>query len=308
MKIFKTLITISLIVFSTATILTAQVTDDIIFLHHSCGDNWLNDGLRSVLESKIYIDEVNDTYYGDVLAPDSGRPPSLGDIPGDNTNMNHWILWFNDYLQGIERFESNNGSNKIIMFKSCFPTSNVWSDGEEPGNPFADDQTLANYRSVYRHPVGPSGTYNQDGRAYRPLEQVFAAHPDILFIPITAPPRHFGPDDETNNQEASRARTFNNWLKNEWLTGYLATHPDNANVAVFDWFDILAYPSTDAVHPNRLRAEYGGNSGDSHPNTMANEYSAGLFSTFLDQAYETWTGELPQPEPPAQPTNFGAVY
>ena len=192
MKTSKTLIIISLIVCSMAAILPAQVTDDIIFLHHSCGDNWLNDGLRAVLESKIYIDEVNDTYYGDVLAPDSGRPPSLGDIPGDNTNMNHWILWFNDYLDGIQQFESSSSRNTIIMFKSCYPTSNVESDGEEPGDPFADDQTLTNYRSVYRHPGGSGGTYNQDGQEYQPLEEVFAAHPDILFVPVTAPPRHFG--------------------------------------------------------------------------------------------------------------------
>ncbi|RJP24608.1 MAG: hypothetical protein C4527_18340 [Candidatus Omnitrophota bacterium] len=131
--------------------------NDLVFLHHSCGENWLNDGLRSVLDAKDYIDEVNDIYYGDVLTPDSGRPASLGDVAGDHTNMNHWILWFNDYLEGIRKFDAASGKNTIIMFKSCYPLSHVDSDGSEPGNPFSEDQTVANYRSVFRHSTDSNG-------------------------------------------------------------------------------------------------------------------------------------------------------
>ncbi|MEW6239137.1 MAG: non-reducing end alpha-L-arabinofuranosidase family hydrolase, partial [Candidatus Omnitrophota bacterium] len=92
----------------------------------------------------------------------------------------------------------------------------------------------------------------------------------------------------TNNAEAARARAFNIWLKTEWLNDYLEAHPGLKNAAVFDWFDILAYPADDPAHPNRLRQEYGGNAGDSHPNSAANAASAKTFSTFIDISQQEW--------------------
>ncbi|MBD3267045.1 hypothetical protein GF373_10290, partial [bacterium] len=279
--------------------------DDSLFIHHSCGENWLNDGLREALQGKTYIDEVNEIYYGDVVANEAGRPASLGEVPGDNTNMNHWILWFNDYLSSIESQGCADGRNHIVMFKSCFPTSNVTGDGTWPGNPFVGDQTITNYQSVYRHAAGSAETYAHNGAVYQPLEQVFAAHPDILFIPVTAPPLHYGPWDDSNNENARRAREFNNWLVDEWLPSYQSAHPDLDNVAVFDWFDILAFPDAHTEHPNRLRMEFGGNEGDSHPNQAANEHSVNVFSPFIDTAHALWTdGEAPEPEALPQPENL----
>jgi hypothetical protein len=51
------------------------------------------------------------------------------------------------------------------------------------------------------------------------------------------------------------------------------------NVAVFDWFDVLAYPDDHSSHPNRLKEEYGGASSNSHPNSTANAYSTQVFAT-----------------------------
>ncbi len=264
-------------------------TDDLIFIHHSCGQNWLNSGLHEALLAKSYIDERNDIYYGTTMAPDAGRPASLGSTPGDHTDMQHWILWFNDYFEGIRTHGAATGFNRIIMFKSCYPNSNVSSTGTEPGDPFSGTKTLANYKAVYRHPAGPGGVYTRNGYTYEPLEDIFAAHPDILFIPVTAPPRHYAPTDATNDAEAHRARLFNNWLKNVWLADYNAAHPGLNNVAVFDWFDVLTYPNDHPTHPNRLREEYGGTSGNSHPNTTANQDSTAIFATnpdnFIDAAW-----------------------
>ena len=55
--------------------------------------------------------------------PDAGRPASLGGVPGDNTNMNHWILWFNDYLGGVEglnRFRAVSGLVAGTYAEACF--------------------------------------------------------------------------------------------------------------------------------------------------------------------------------------------
>jgi hypothetical protein len=265
---------------------SAGQVDDLVFIHHSSGENWLNSGLNDALLAKDYIDERNDITYGTVLPPDPGRPASMGDVPGDNTNMNHWILWFNDYLDQVKHYGSEDGTNRIIMFKSCFPISDVYSEGTEPGDPFSEDQTLANYRAVYRHPDGPGGTYSVDGTVYSPLEDVFARHPEILFIPVTAPPLCYGCTDDAN---AHRARIFNTWLKTEWLSSYRTAHPGLSNVAVFDWFDFLANPDDFPDTPNRLKEAYGGTSDDSHPNETANAASTVVFATgpnnFLDSAW-----------------------
>ncbi len=275
--------------------------DDLVFIHHSCGQNWLDDGLEAALAAKIYIDERNDIYYGTDFAPTTGRPDSLAGVPGDNTNMNHWIRWFNDYFDPIRSHGCADGFNRIVMFKSCYPISDIESAGTAPGDPFSSSQTIANYQAAYRKYGDPGGTYANGGYVYRPLEDVFAAHPDILFIPVTAPPRHYAPSDPTTDAAAHRARVFNDWLAGEWLASYRSAHPGLDNVAVFDWFDFLAYPDDDPSHPNRLRAEYGGTGGDSHPTAAANAASAVAFASgadnFLDAAFAAFASGTPTPAP-----------
>jgi uncharacterized repeat protein (TIGR01451 family) len=269
-----------------------ETEDDIVFIHHSCGSAWLSNSLHVALLAKDYIDERNDITYGTDVSPDVGRPDSLSPTPGDRTNMNHWILWFNDYLDGVKAHGSDTGFNRIIMFKSCYPISDVTGDGTEPGDPFSSAQTLANYKAVYRHPDGPGHTYTHNSDIYRPLEDIFAQNPDILFVPVTAPPLHYAPSDATSDDNAHRARLFNEWLKQDWLAGYDAVHPGLNNVAVFDWFDVLAYPDDYPDHPNRLREEYGGASGNSHPNSTASAYSTQVFATnpdnWLDRAWNAF--------------------
>jgi len=272
----------------------AATDDDLVFIHHSCGQNWLSNSLNSALLAKDYIDERNDIYYGTDMSPDSGRLDSLSPTPGDKTNMDHWIRWFNDYLGRVKAHGCADGTNVIIMFKSCYPASNITADGTG-GDPFSSTKTIANYQAVYRHPSGPGNTYSNGGYTYRPLEDIFVANPDVLFVPVTAPPRHYAPSDATNDAEAHRARVFNNWLKSDWLTSYNTANPGLNNVAVFDWFDVLAYADDHSLHPNRLRSEYGGASGNSHPNSTANSASTALFATntpnFLDQVWEAFVGE-----------------
>lgn len=280
----------------------AATDDDLVFIHHSCGYNWLNHSLHDALLAKDYIDERNDIFYGTTMSSDPGRPASLGGTPGDNTNMNHWILWFNDYLEGVKSHDAATGFNRIIMFKSCYPISNIGGNGTEPGDPFSSSRTLANYRAVYRHPSGPGNTYSHDSYTYKPLEDIFAENPDVLFIPVTAPPLHY---TATTDENAHRARLFNNWLKNDWLASYNVAHPGLNNVAVFDWFDVLAHPDDHPDHPNRLKGEYGGASGNSHPNSAANAYSTQVFATdpdnFIDNAWNAFSGSESTSQKTASP-------
>lgn len=290
-----------------------QVTpDDLVFIHHSVGANWLASGLDAALLDKPYVDERNDIYYGTVLSADSGRPDSLGGVPGDLTDMQHWILWFNDYLDGVKTYHTYNSRvdqalnriglapetgtfNRIVLFKSCYPNSHIAGDGVEPGDPFSAEKTLANYQAIFRHPAGPDQTYIRDGYTYRPLESIFAANADVLFVFISPPPLHYAPSDATDDASAARARTFANWLKEEWLPAYDEAHAGLNNVVIFDLFDVLANAADDAAHPNRLRAIYGGESGDSHPNAAGNEAAIAAFAggsgSFIDEAWQAFAGD-----------------
>ena len=137
---------------------------------------------------------------------------------------------------------------------------------------------------------------------------MFAENPDTLFIVVTAPPVHYAGDPtdtmydtdtdtdtdtetatSTENEMAHRARLFNDWLKGEWLDSYNTRYPTHRNVAIFDWFDLLAYPDNHPTYSNRLKAEYGGESGSSYPNSVALQHSTEVFATdydnFLDAAW-----------------------
>jgi hypothetical protein len=155
----------------------------------------------------------------------------------------------------------------------------------------AVDEGLLGRRTVvvFRHPDGPGHTYSFNGNTYKPLEEIFAENPETLFIFVTNPPSHYGPEDATNDENARRNREIYGWLKDEWLSSYNNAHPGLNNVAIFDLFDIWAYPNDHAEYPNRLRTEFGGNSGDSHPNNVANSYATELFASnpenFIDQAW-----------------------
>jgi hypothetical protein len=257
------------------TAVLSRTDDDIVFIHHSCGENWLSSGLENGLLSKSYIDEVNDITYGSSFKPDNGRPESLWDTPGDNTDMVHWILWFNDYMETVKAYGTSDGENRIILFKSCYPNNNVQSTGCLPGNPFSYDQTVNNYKAIFTFPSGVK-SYKHEGYNYEPLDVIFAENPDTLFIFVTTPAlcHHEG-----NPADGSRARIFYEWVTGDWLNHYNKKNPGLNNVAVFDWFDFLAYDKNALKHANLLKFEYGGNTGDSHPNDRANRTSTTHFIT-----------------------------
>jgi uncharacterized repeat protein (TIGR01451 family) len=81
-------------------------------------------------------------------------------------------------------------------------------------------------------------------------------------------------------------------------------------VAVFDWFDVLAYPGDHSSHPNRLKAEYGGDNGNSHPNSTANSDSTQVFATnpdnFIDNAWNAFMGGESGPQ--KIPSTSGPEY
>jgi uncharacterized repeat protein (TIGR01451 family) len=272
----------------------------LIFIHHSTGQNWLDDyngELGLALRDNNYF--VSDTNYGWGPA-DQDR----GGAIGDHTDIPDWYSWFtgphrNTYLAALYAESGQHssysrldiappgGENRIVMFKSCFPNSNLG------GNPDDPPATSADYTSEL--------TVANAKRIYLDLLDYFVTRPDKLFVVIAAPPLVEG---ATSPDNAANARAFNNWLVNDWLAGYSYN-----NVAVFDFYTVLTSNGGDADtndlgwstgNHHRYRngviehiADQGSNylaypTGDSHPSQAGNLKATGEFVPLLNIAYHRW--------------------
>ncbi|HNX49194.1 MAG TPA: PKD domain-containing protein [Thermoanaerobaculaceae bacterium] len=276
----------------------------LVFIHHSTGEAWLGDdhgGLGLALRTNNYF--VSDTNYGWMVG---------GDVIGDRTDIGNWWEWFvgptrdavmsalyaqTDQSCGYTRMDSTPaGINQIVMFKSCFPNSNL---GGEPNDlPTTGSNPLRGQDSGSEHHTvaNAKGIYND-------LLPYFTAHQEKLFVVIAAPPLR---DEDTSPEAAANARAFNNWLVNDWLDGY-AHH----NVFVFDFFNVLTsnggnvdtndLGSTAGNH-HRYRngviehvTNQGSNysrypSGDSHPTAAGDQKATGEYLPLLNIAYNCWKG------------------
>jgi len=282
-------------------------TTKLVFIHHSCGANWLEDGngrLGGMLQFANYF--VSDTNYG--WGPDS---------IGDNTDIGQWWSWFRGpnsatYTTALYNESGQNstysrlasdpgGENKVIMFKSCYPNSNLEGNPNDPVPPIASNPLKGN--------SGPLTVANAKG-IYIDLLEYFKTRTDKLFIAVTAPPVQ----DPTY---ASNARAFNNWLVNDWLDGYA-----HNNVFVFDFYNVLTSNGgnpyvndigaetgnhhrwyNDAV---QHKTDGGGNTaayadGDDHPTAEGNQKGTAEFAPLLNVAYNRFTGVDPDPPPPPPP-------
>jgi hypothetical protein len=169
--------------------------------------------------------------------------------------------------------------NDIIVFKSCFPNNAIESEGKEPGDPDSPVKNTANYKA-----------------AYMKLLSYFRAHPNTLFVCVTAPPLAHDVPSRTkefiknligaeNSVKAigERARRFNNWLKDSdkgWLAGY-----EQKNVIVFDYYDLLTRhgESDYSLYPTK-------DGNDSHPSAEGNAIAAREFVPFLNKAVNRFVG------------------
>ena len=282
-------------------------TVKLIFIHHSCGENWLDDyngGLGIALRDNNYF--VSDTNYG--WGPDG---------IGDNTDIGHWWSWFRgtssvtyltrlyteyDKHSSYSRLSGDpGGENEIIMFKSCYPNSNFM------GNP-GDPPTIGNNPLRGEDCWSPLHNVGNAKGIYNDLLEYFETRQDKLFVVITAPPMQ-------DPEYPANARAFNTWLVEEWLADY-----EHNNVVVFDFYNVLTSNGGN-WHTNDLGSatgnhhryvngfiEYitdqGGNvaaypdgGGDDHPSSAGNQKGTGEFVPMLNYFYHRWQGGEVEPTP-----------
>jgi hypothetical protein len=221
---------------------------NVIFLHHSTGDYLINQGgVRKLLAESGY--ELWDHDYNGigVMRPD-GTPAGFHyRVPDDNTDPDGLARIFAQRAFKLP-FNALSGllQHDVIIFKSCFPTSNITSDRQ-----------LEQYKEYYLS-----------------IRDTMDQHPDKVFIAMTPPPLI---PAATDPEAASRARAFSDWLESD---EYLGGHP---NVFVFDFFDLLAEDDPAAPDYSMLREAYRYGS-NSYPNRKANETIGPLFADFIVDA------------------------
>jgi hypothetical protein len=280
----------------------------LIFIHHSTGGNWLADPNADGPYGGLGLALMNNNYF--VSATNYGWGP---ESIGDRTDIVNWPEWFTgpdrdavmtavygETGQNFQDFGSwtrlavdPGGQNEIIMFKSCFPNSNLYGNPQDP--PLAEpndwEYSVANAKAVYNS-----------------LLTYFATRQDKLFIVIAAPPLSKAdyPIDPglSPAARAANARAFNNWLVNDWLSGY-AHH----NVAVFDYYNVLT-SNGGTVNTNDAGQSSGNHhrwwngaiqhvqglnnnfaaypSGDSHPTTAGHQKATSEFVSLLNIYYHRW--------------------
>ena len=246
----------------------------LVFIHHSTGENWLaddNGGLGLALADNNYF--VSDTNYG--WGPDA---------IGDRTDIPDWIEWFRGPASerytaelfvedgqnaSYTRSEANpGGENEIVLFKSCFPNSNLEGAPQDP--------------------PAQEGGYSVGGAkyVYNQLLEYFGTRPDKLFVVVTAPP-------VGDPAYGENARAFNQWLVEDWLdeNGY-----PYSNVAVFDFYNVL----TGRTHHHRVvdgvvehtfaagRDTTAYPTEDDHPSRAGNRKATEEFVPMLNLFYHRW--------------------
>jgi hypothetical protein len=225
---------------------------NVIFLHHSTGRNLIEQGgVREAFAAAGY-DFWDHDYNDQGLTRPDGVPAGYSyDIPNDNTDPDGLAHIFSQRLCSwpLNAF-SGLMQHEVIVFKSCFPVSNITSDAQ-----------LEQYKTYYLE-----------------MRDVMDQHPDHVFIVVTPPPLN---PAATGTEAAARARTFAEWLKSD---EFLAGHP---NVFTFDFFDLLAEDEPTASDCNMLSKEYRERE-DSHPNKKANETISSIFVEFIIKAIENY--------------------
>ncbi len=247
-------------------------TVKLMFIHHSTGSYWIRSGdidpwggLGNELNSKNFY----------VTESDYGWDAEVGDNLGDRTDTINWPEWFNDIkmpyvYENSSHFDYPNnamadpgGENEIIMFKSCYPNSEV-------GAGIDDEKDI-----------------------YNSLLPYFEVHTDKMFVLIIPPP-------EITISSAPLTRELSNWLVDR-DNGWLADYTKN-NVYAFNYYNVLTDPNNhhwlnDGIEENIVSAnpvdadspdELYYPTGDSHPSSEGHQKATAEFVPLLIGWYNLW--------------------
>jgi hypothetical protein len=241
-----------------------------ISIHHSTGSDWIASGIgnlgTNLNTNNYYVTEADYGWTAASMATDCG-----GTDIGNRTDTVNWPCWFtNETMPSVYTNSSHydyptntvtdpGGECRIIMFKACFPNSEV-------GSSITDEQDIYNGLLTY-----------------------FAAHQDKLFVLIIPPP-------EIVIESAPLTRQISNWLADR-NTGWLSAYAYD-NVYAFDYYNVLTHPDNhhrisaegreEHVIANSQNTLYYYAGGDDHPTAEGHQKATAEFVPLLNSWYNNW--------------------
>ncbi|MBK6344351.1 MAG: T9SS type A sorting domain-containing protein [Bacteroidales bacterium] len=218
------------------------------FLHHSTGLNiWGPNGSATSIPQEM-------TNYNTVHGYSGSNAVTMGQQWWPSGGNNEWEYWhriFDNEVSGLNIFSVMN-NNKIVVIKSCFPSSEMTGVGQPSDTLSPTIKSIYNYKWHWRNIIG-----------------VMASRPQNFFAIWTNAPHVQG---NTNPTAASLAKKFTTWAKDTLAQGLdpeMGALPPN--IYVFHYFSKL----TDAN--GYELPQYAISSSDSHPNGTATALIAPQF-------------------------------
>ncbi len=222
-----------------------------VFLHHSTGGNiWGPNGSSTSIPDQIAAYNSSNGYSGiNSFSLDQQWWPEY-----PNTNNNEWELWHRVFDNEVPQANISPilSSNKIVIIKSCFPSSNITDRGQP------SDTMTYTIKSIYNYKWHLRSIVNN-----------MAMHPDNFFAIWTNAPLV---ESETNVSSALLSKEFCNWVKDTLASGLdpeIGEFP--INIYIFDFFSKVAGEN------GMLMSQYAISNSDSHPNSLATEVVAPQF-------------------------------
>ena len=246
----------------------------IIFIHHSTGKNIWNGNQSSIkfklgnLSSKISgksnmqatvptlfkeHNRVHATNFEiEELTFPKAKPYGWKNYPFDYYNI--WVKHAGEEpFMEEPTLEILTKKYDIIMFKHCFPTSNIQPD-KDVADINSDYKSIANYKLQYNA-----------------LKEKMHQFPKSKFIVWTGAAQV---ESQITTEEAKRAREFFNWVVKEW---------DQPNDNIFVW-DLYNMQTEGKLF---LDAEKAVGKNDSHPNKSFSNNMALKLTDFIIKTYSS---------------------
>ena len=213
----------------------------IIFLHHSTGSNIWQGGVAD------WFDDYNDTNGTDYQITEQEFPQ---DSPygWENYPYDYWNIWVNnagdDYFQEEPTLEILTDQYEVIVWKHCFPVSDIEEDTGSP-DISSSDKTIENYKLQYNA-----------------LKNKMLEFPNNQFIVWIGAAQVQG---ATDSAMATRAKTFFDWVRNDW-------NETGDNIFVWDFYQL------ETEGELYLKNKYAEDPSNSHPNSQFAQTVAPYFA------------------------------
>lgn len=238
----------------------------VMFLHHSCGSNLINQGdVREYFTGNNtdfwdhgYNAQGVTDYTGSALGYDYG-------VPGDNTYADGFdnIFQQDDTDTGMcfsKLLHETDGVNTgvefdVFAFKACYPEN----DNPTPADAFEKFKHYCNVRAQCDD------------------------FPDRIFVFVTAPPLNndINPPTYLNRNNNTRKYCWDYITNGTFVEG----HP---NCFVWDWNYLLSNHTPTSNDYCGLREDYQIDNTNSHPNSIANSRHGPIFVQFVLDAIDTF--------------------